>query len=110
MTEDFDVIDAKSAKKQLRPVILEPLRMARDRFSGLKDWSQAAIHEVIEEVAANFDINMGKLGQPIRVAVTGGPVSPPIDVTLRLVGQERTIRRLDHALELIEVRAASAGD
>jgi glutamyl-tRNA synthetase len=59
-------------------------------------------------VAADFDLNLGKIGQPIRVAVTSGPVSPPIDVTLWLVGQERTVQRLGSAIELIEVRAAAS--
>ena len=104
--EDFDVIDEKSAKKHLRPVILEPFRVARERLAALEHWGQTGIHEVIESVATDFDFNMGKLGQPVRVAVTGGPVSPPIDVTLWLVGQERTIRRMDHAIGLIEARAA----
>jgi glutamyl-tRNA synthetase len=106
--EDFEVIDEKSAKKHLRPVILEPITAARGRLASLEHWGQTAIHEVIEEVAADFDINMGKLGQPMRVAVTGGPVSPPIDVTLWLVGQQRTITRLDHAISLIEARAAAS--
>jgi glutamyl-tRNA synthetase len=104
--EDFEVIDEKSAKKHLRPVILEPLRAARDRLASLEHWGQTAIHEVIDEVAADFDINMGKIGQPLRIAVTSGPVSPPIDVTLWLVGKERTIRRLNDAIALIEARAA----
>ena len=99
--EDFEVIEPKSAKKHLRPVILEPLRAARERLAAISDWSKEAIAGVIEDVAASFEINMGKLGQPIRVAVTSGPVSPPIDVTLWLVGQRRTIERLDHALGLI---------
>ena len=68
-------------------------------------WTTDGIAQTIEKVAAGFEINMGKLGQPIRVAVTGGSVSPPIDVTLCLVGQERTLKRLDHALELIRERA-----
>jgi glutamyl-tRNA synthetase len=106
--EDFDVIDEKSAKKHLRPVILEPLMTAKDRLARLEHWGQTAIHEVIEEVAADYDINMGKLGQPIRVAVTSGPVSPPIDVTLWLVGQRRTIQRLEQAIELIQARAAAS--
>ena len=54
-------------------------------------------------------LNMGKLGQPIRFAVTGGSVSPPIDVTVCLVGRERVLSRLDHALEIIEARAAANG-
>lgn len=106
--EDFEVIDEKSAKKHLRPVILEPFRVVRDRLASLEHWGQTAIHEAIEQVAADFDIKLGKLGQPIRVAVTGGPVSPPIDTTLWLVGQARTIRRLDRAIELIEARSAAA--
>ncbi len=106
--EDFELIDPKSAKKHLRPVILEPLKAARDRLAELEDWSKAAIHQAIDDVAAKFEINLGKLGQPIRVAVTSGPVSPPIDVTVWLVGRERTLARLDHAIELIEKRAAAS--
>jgi glutamyl-tRNA synthetase len=106
--EDFDLIDEKSAKKHLRLAILEPLSTARDRLAALEHWGQTAIQEAIEEVAADYEITLGKLGQPIRVAVTGGPVSPPIDVTLWLVGQRRTIRRLEHAIELIKARASAS--
>jgi len=104
--EDFEVIDPKAAKKNLRPVILEPLQTARDKLSELPEWTQEGIAKSIENVAESFEINMGKLGQPIRVAVTGGAVSPPIDVTVWLVGKERTLKRLDHALDLIKKRAA----
>jgi len=103
--EDFEEIDAKAAKKNLRPVIQEALQAARDGLAALPEWSNEAIAETIENAAASFDINMGKLGQPIRVSVTGGSVSPPIDVTLCLVGQKRTIERLDDALQLIAKRA-----
>jgi glutamyl-tRNA synthetase len=92
--EDFEVIEPTAAKKNLRPVILEPLR---------------AVREVIHAVAADYDLSLGKLGQPVRVAVTGGPVSPPIDVTVWLVGKERTLKRLDGAIELVNARAAQSG-
>ena len=106
--EDFDEIDAKAAKKNLRPVVLEPLRAARDALAELDNWDAKSIDETIHNVAASFEINLGKLGQPIRVAVTGGGVSPPIDATVCLVGRERTLKRLDHALELIKIRAESS--
>jgi glutamyl-tRNA synthetase len=106
--EDFAAPDAKAAKKHLRPVILEPLRSARNQLQALTNWTKEAISSVILECAESHAINMGKLGQPIRVAVTGGPVSPPIDVTLFLVGQARTVERLDRAIELIEARAAAS--
>lgn len=103
--EDFETIDPKSAKKHLRPVVLEPMRSLRARLAGLAHWGETAISEAVRDVAEDYDLNLGKLGQPLRVAVTGGPVSPSIDVTLRLVGQKRTLERLDRAIALIEKRA-----
>jgi glutamyl-tRNA synthetase len=47
---------------------------------------------------------MGKLGQPLRVAVTGVSASPPIDITLCLIGKERTLKRLERAIEVIKKR------
>jgi len=106
--EDFAEIEAKAAKKHLRPVVLAPVREVRTRFAGLRDWTAAAISEAIAATVAAHGINMGKLGQPLRVAVTGGAVSPPIDVTLALVGRERTLARLDRAITMIEARAAAS--
>jgi glutamyl-tRNA synthetase len=102
--EDFESIEPAAVKKHLRPAILEPLAAARDRLGSLSEWSTESIAEAIEETAESFGIKMGKLGQPIRVAVTGGSVSPPIDVTVNLVGRERTLARLAHAIEIIEAR------
>lgn len=106
--EDFESPDPAAAKKHLRPVVLEPLSAAREALAELDNWSPENIAAAIEQVAAEFGINLGKLGQPIRVAVTGGPVSPPIDVTVWLVGQERTLSRLDTALAIIAERVAAA--
>ena len=106
--EDFEQIDAKAAKKNLRPVVLEPMRLIRQRLAKLPAWTKSGIAESIEQVAAEFELNMGKLGQPVRVAVTGGAVSPPIDVTVWLVGRDRTLARLDQAIAAIEERAASS--
>lgn len=104
--EDFNDFDAKAAKKNLRAVIREPLVAVREKLAALSDWTPKNIAKTIEDVAASFEIKMGKLGQPIRVSVTGGPVSPPIDITLALVGQKRTVERLAKGIEYIEARAA----
>ena len=100
---------SKVLKKLARAGVVTSQRGAKGGYSLARAPERIGIHEVIEAAAADFDINLGKLGQPIRVAVTSGPVSPPIDVTLWLVGQERTVRRLDHAIQLIEARAAASG-
>jgi len=107
--ENFSEFDEKAAKKNLRPVILEPLKSVRQAFADLVDWSRESIAATIERVAGQYELNMGKLGQPIRVSVTGGAVSPPIDTTVWLVGKERSLERLDRAIEYIVQRAAQAG-
>jgi glutamyl-tRNA synthetase len=105
--EDFDEIDSEAARRHLRPVILEPLKAVRENLSNLPVWDKQAIAAAVEETANSCGIKMGKLGQPVRVAVTGGAVSPPIDVTIYLVGRERTLKRLDHAIKIVEARARS---
>ena len=104
--EDYAEIDPKSVKKHLRPIILSPMRELLEVLGGLQSWEAGAIGKAIETIAARHDINLGKLGQPLRVAVTGGPVSPPIDVTVALVGRDRSLSRLRHAIGIIEQRAA----
>jgi glutamyl-tRNA synthetase len=104
---DFGEFDPKAAKKNLRPVILEPLKNVQERFSGLSEWTAGALHDAINACADAHEINMGKLGQPIRVAVTGGSVSPPIDVTLELVGRDKSLIRIAKAIAFIEARAAA---
>jgi glutamyl-tRNA synthetase len=72
-------------------------------------WEASAIHAAIDAVAADNGIKFGKLGQPLRVAVTGGSVSPPIDITVELVGKDRTLKRIDRALAFIDQREGKAG-
>lgn len=106
--EEFDPIEASLVKRYLRPVALEPMRALRDRLADLDAWTTTRIASAIQEVAVEFDIGFGKLGQPVRVAVTGGAVSPPIDITLWIVGQQRSLRRLDVAIGTIERRISDS--
>ncbi|MGP1665098.1 MAG: glutamate--tRNA ligase, partial [Rhodanobacter sp.] len=61
-------------------------------------WSPEAIHQVVEQVAARLELGMGKIAQPLRVAMTGTQVSPSIDYTVYLAGREEALRRIDVAL------------
>ena len=58
--------------------------------------------KIINEVAKQHTLPLGQLAQPIRVAITGGTVSPPLDLTLYLLGQECTCLRLENAINWIE--------
>ncbi|KTD82502.1 glutamate tRNA synthetase catalytic subunit [Legionella waltersii] len=94
-----------AVKKHLRPVILEPLSVLLDRLKELAEWKADPIQESINDVSAQFDINLGKIAQPLRVAVTGSGMSPSIDLTLMLIGKGRSINRIEKALEMIRTRA-----
>ncbi|NND54465.1 MAG: glutamate--tRNA ligase [Gammaproteobacteria bacterium] len=106
--QDDMSVDPGAAKKQLRPVMIEPFRTLTEKLSAVTDWQATAVHAAVDEAAAAHELKFGKIGQPVRVAVTGGPVSPPIDVTLELVGRERTLARLQAAIGMMEARAAAS--
>lgn len=105
---DFEEFDEKAAKKNLRPVAEEPLRLVRERLEALEDWKPEKVHAEVIGSAEALELKLGKVAQPIRVAVSGGPVSPPIDQTLALLGKETTLARIDRALAYIETRKESA--
>ncbi len=105
---DFDSYNEKDAAKHLKPENAELLRGLRERLVVLPDWTAEAVHEVINQIAEEYGLKLGKVAQPVRVAVVGRAVSPPIDITLALLGRERTLARLDAALEHISRRTAGA--
>ena len=102
---DYDDFDEKAAKKHLKVTAHESLVQVRERLASLDDWEAAALHQVVIDVAASSGLNMGKVAQPLRVAVVGRAASPGIDVTLQLVGKEACLRRIDRALDYINIRA-----
>jgi glutamyl-tRNA synthetase len=66
-----------------------------------------SIKGAIESIAEKCEMKMGKLAQPLRVAVTGTGISPSIDDTLRLLGQEKSLARFRKGIEFIENRSTS---
>jgi glutamyl-tRNA synthetase len=96
--------DEDAVKKHLRPVTLEPLMKLHSLLQTIKTWDLINIQKSIQEVCEEFQINMGKIGQPLRVAVTGTGSSPAIDLTLVYLGKERTIARLEYALMRVRER------
>jgi glutamyl-tRNA synthetase len=105
---DFDSYDEAAAKKHLRPVASEPLAQARSLLADLDEWVPERLHQLVNDAATALGLNMGKVAQPLRVAVCGRAASPGIDVTLYLVGKAACLRRIDRALIYIEQRAAAS--
>ncbi|MCX8071674.1 MAG: glutamate--tRNA ligase [Candidatus Binatia bacterium] len=88
--------------KFLKPDILPALQQLRLRLSELDDWSPTTIQQAFERVMAEFRLNLGKIAQPVRVATTGGTVSPGIFEVLDVLGKAHTLKRLDRALALAQ--------
>lgn len=80
---------------------LPALMMVRDRLAQITIWAKDEIHEVLASTAEIHGLKLGKLAQPVRIAVTGGTVSPPIDLTMVLLGRERVIERLTQLQQLV---------
>ena len=100
-------IDPNAAKKHLRPVALEPLESLIVALEGLEEWTVTSLENAFEATCkALGDLKLGKLAQPVRVAVTGTGASPGIYETLEVVGRERSLDRLRKAAELIRARAS----
>ena len=101
-------LDEEAMAKHLLPAVAEPLRDLRDRLVEQQSWHAPALHALIESVASAHALKLGKIAQPLRVAVTGFAASPAIDVTLQLVGRAQCITRLDSALAYIASRVDAA--
>ena len=91
-------IDPKAAEKFLRPEVARPLAKLRGALASAEPFSKERVRAAFEGVLAEEGLSIGKLAQPVRVAVTGGTVSPGIHETLSLLGKERALARLDAAL------------
>lgn len=106
--EEYEDFDATAAKKHLRPVANDALVLVQQKLQANDDWTDQALHQIIDDTADELGVGMGKVGMPLRVAITGGGQSPSLDVTLRLIGKERTIQRIGRALEFIAARVAAS--
>ncbi|ASX26402.1 glutamate--tRNA ligase [Candidatus Williamhamiltonella defendens] len=102
--EDFDQFDENAAKKHLRAQSIEPLSQVRIKLAALSEWSKEEIQNAIESTATELGIGMGKIGMPLRVAVTGQAQSPALHLTIHAIGQARTLARIEKALTLIASR------
>lgn len=104
--EDFEAYDEKALSKQFKPGVDVILKTVRDQLSELSGWNPEAIETAIKASCEAMDLKLGKVGPPLRLAVAGTPMSPGLDVTLNLVGRERTLARIDKAIETIEAMPA----
>ena len=78
-----------------------------DRESVLKELPELKDLDLARNLAAELELSMGKVAQPMRVALTGAGISPSIDKTLWLMGKRRSLEGIAKALAFIEARIAA---
>jgi len=71
------------------------------QFTAMEEWDGEALHQIVLETAQAMDLKLGKVAQPLRVAISGQAATPAIDVTLSLLGRSKTLARIQRAIDFI---------
>ena len=99
---DDIIFEEKAARKFLKSAALEPLRLLVEKLETAADYSQKNLEDVFKAVMDQTDLKLGKIAQPVRVALTGKTASPGIFEILAILGPDRVLPRLAKAIEYIE--------
>jgi glutamyl-tRNA synthetase len=100
--QDEIIFEEKAAKKFLKQTALEPLRLLSEKLEALADYTQENLEEVFKAVMDQTGLKLGKIAQPVRVALTGKTASPGIFEIIAILGRDRVIPRLRKAIRFIE--------
>jgi glutamyl-tRNA synthetase len=90
--------DEVAVAKHLTAAARAPLLAIRERLAALPDWTVEAVHGALQATGEALGLGLGKIAQPLRVAITGTQVSPSIDHTVFLAGKDESLKRIDAAL------------
>ncbi|MCW9698857.1 MULTISPECIES: glutamate--tRNA ligase [unclassified Avibacterium] len=104
--EEFDHFDESAVKKHFKSGAIDALEKVKEKLTALPQWTAEPIHQAIEQTAEVLGVGMGKVGMPLRVAVTGAGQSPSMDITLVGIGRERSLARIQKAIDFIQAQNA----
>jgi glutamyl-tRNA synthetase len=102
--EDPKEYQAKAVKKWLKPGSAQLLREIIEKFETLDDFNEATLEKQVNELCEAKEVGLGKVAQPLRIALTGSAASPGIFETLNLIGKENVLRRLRRAADFATQR------
>ncbi len=93
--------DEKAAAKQFKPAAAEPMRCLLHNLEQLEQWQAELIHDVIAETVEQLGVGFGKVGQPLRLALTGRSNAPANDQIMLALGRQTSLDRIRLALDII---------
>lgn len=94
--------EEKAAAKFLKPEAVDFLKLLCEKIQLLDAFDQQHLEKPFLDVMAQTGLKLGKIAQPVRVALTGKTASPGIFEIIEVLGKEKTIRRLQDAVRYIE--------
>jgi len=106
---DDIIFEEKAARKFLKAAALEPLQLLVEKLKAASDYSQKNLENIFKAVMDQTGLKLGKIAQPVRVALTGKTASPGIFEIITILGPDRVIPRLEKAVGFIKARIASNG-
>ncbi|SMC19602.1 glutamyl-tRNA synthetase [Desulfacinum hydrothermale DSM 13146] len=104
LVEEVDY-DPKAATKFLKPELAAPLRSLIETLRGMEPFQEEELEKAFRRMAEEMGVKLGKIAQPVRVALTGVTASPGLFEIIDILGKETVLRRLEKALEFVEARA-----
>jgi len=90
--------EEKAAKKFLKPAALAPLELLVEALEKIEDFEEKALEDAFLSVMEKTGLKLGKIAQPVRVALTGRTASPGIFEIIAILGKENTVKRLRQAI------------
>ncbi len=98
LLQPLTAYDEKAEAKAFKESAIEPLKAVIAKCEAVDDWAGADLHQMIADVVAELEVGFGKVGMPVRLALSGQAQGPANDVIMQVLGQQESIRRLEHAL------------
>ena len=106
--QDYTQYDEAAAKKWFKSESAEVLEKLKEEYQNIseEDWKADTIHAKVEEVGALMELKLGKVGMPLRIAVTGRGQSPDIGITMQLIGKKRCLERIEKTIQFLKAKSA----
>ncbi len=105
--DDINEYAATSVKKVFKQSAIVPLETLIKKMTDITNWDNADLHGMIEDTVSELEVGFGKVGQPLRVALTGQSSGPANDEIMKVLGQDKSIQRTNKALEAVKEKVAN---
>ena len=108
--QEYNEYDPAAVKKWFKSNSEEALERVKQKLEQMSesDWVAEKLHAPVEQTSEEMAVGMGKVGMPLRIALTGLGQSPEIGIVMQLIGKERCLKRIDKTIAYLKEKFAQA--